>query len=237
MKKLIVVLSVSFLVGCAATGIKRPVSDQDLAKVKKVAVVSLLGNSFNGIHIGFTVFNNSRYTADVTDWKVDGMVSEQALSMLTTTKRFSVSSLELGSDVAAFYTDRKPDSTAVNYKKLLALAAAGNHDTVVLVRRAQYDNAPFHVGGYGLFDRSGLYVGRCVYSLFVVEVIDVATEAQLAWEWGYPCLHGDEDVIPWKVNFDQYSLEEKRLIRARLEQGIRNSLSRALHKLRLIPGA
>ena len=42
-----------------------------LTSIKRMGIVSLLGDTFHGTHIGFTVFENTYFEAGVAQWRID----------------------------------------------------------------------------------------------------------------------------------------------------------------------
>ena len=219
------------VVGCASLGMRRPVPDESLAEIDRVGVASELTNEFHLIHIGTTIFSNVHQTGTVPSWDVDGFTKTALTTELGKSGSFEVGEIE------GTFARKSEDKYKLDYEELARAAEAQGFDTVVLVRPSGYDNAPFHEGGYGFFEKEAFFGSsiRCVYSLFVAQVIDVATQKELAWEWGLPCRDGDEDII-WKERLEDYSDEEMGDIENRLKEGIKASIEDAVIRLRLIKG-
>lgn len=229
MKRILMALSSLVLAGCITLG---PVPEEELAKVKNIGVVSLLGNTLHAIHIGFTVFNNEYYSAQVEDWQIDTFTSERVVKNLEQLK-YSVGLVNLGSiPVEDFYINKRFDE--VDYKRLLTIADNQGYDTVVLVRRVRHDSWRFHRSGYGFYQRKVFGRGyRCLYNILVVEVHNVRAQKKLAFQWGYPCETGDED-IEWKEKFDLYSIKEKQTMKMKLEKRIEENINSAIEGLRFV---
>lgn len=222
----VIVCLVFSLVGCA--GMIRPVSEENLAVMKNVGVASALTDDFHLIHIGTTIFSNKYHTGSVPNWRIDEFVTTTLAAELSKTKRYKVGIME------GNFSRKTKYENDVDYKELARAAREQGFDTAVLVRPTSYDNAPFHKGGYGFFERT--FFGssdRCVYSLFIVEVFDIKTEKELALEWGKPCFDGDED-ISWNQGLEHYSEAEMQDIETRLKERIENSIGIAVSKLRLL---
>jgi hypothetical protein len=219
--------------GCASLNLKRPVADEDLSKIRRVGVVSILGNTFSGISIGTTVFNNSSFSAPVPDWNVDGHAASTALDLLRKNARFESALVDRGSLSAA-------ELGADGAKRLWEAAEKQGFDKVVIVRPGVSDNHLSFRPGFGLYERSMLGLSRrCVYAGYVVDVYDVATRKPIAWEWGggMPCAVGSDDKIVFKPKFDDYSADERSTLRQRLEARLSESLRYSLEKLSLIAAA
>lgn len=219
--------------GCASLNIKRPVAEEDLSKTKRVGVVSILGNTFNGVSIGTTVFNNASFSAPVPEWSIDSYAASVALGLLRSNRRFESGALDRGNLSAE-------DARADGGKRLWEAAEKQGFDKVLLVRPGVSDNYIQFRPGFGLYERSMLGSSRrCIYAAYVVDVYDVATRKPIAWEWGggMPCLVGSDNGFAFKQKFDDYSTDEKQALRQRLEARITESLQYSLEKLSLTAGA
>jgi len=219
------------LAGCSALNLKRTVAEEDLGKTRRVGVVSVLGETFNGVSVGTTVFNNEYFKASVAEWGVDQFAADTALALLRSNARFSAQALER--------TTLSAEQIRADKGKLLWDAAEKQgYDKLVIVRPGVSDNYPFFVPGYGLMERSFFGNGkRCVYAAYVVDVYDVASHQPVAWEWGggAPCESAKDSDLPFKKQFTDYSDEEKQAMHQRLEKRLSEGLRYSLEKLSLIP--
>lgn len=209
------------------------VPEKELAGMERIGVVSAFGDTFHGILIGTTVFQNKNYTVEVPDWKIDEHVRSHVAKALE--ERGRVKALDLALDagqVNALYRDKKPD--ALDESKLLELAKAQGWSHVLVLHRVRYDNAPFHQGGFGVFSRSmfGAQV-RCAYALYMASVYRVDTGKNLAFRWGEPCLGGDQTLVA-KPAFDDYTADEKRYIEESIKSQLARQLDTILGKLKLV---
>ena len=68
------------LAGC--TGMIRQVDQANIESVRKVVVVSQLGDTFIGSLTATTVFGNSSYKVDVGDWQVDEKLAASAVDAI-----------------------------------------------------------------------------------------------------------------------------------------------------------
>lgn len=232
MRNFILILGVLSLSGCSTLG---RVPNDRLEKIKSIGVVSLLGNTFHGIYVGGTVFENKKYIAQVDDWKIDHYVSDFMLAELRATRKYQVGVVNLGTASAEdFYLEQRRD--LVDIKKLSDKASKQNYDTIVLVSRAHHDSFPFHDDGYGFFKHCGLFNIVCrayVYSLFTVEVVDVKSKTEIAFAWGYPVSDKEEETA-WKKSFNSFSVEEREVLRKDIQEQIAVNVVKALQKLNLL---
>jgi hypothetical protein len=231
MIRALIALSTALLLsGCAALNIKRPVAEEDLKATKRVAVVSLMGNTFHGVSIGTTAFNNESFAGSVPEWNMDGYASKAALEMLTSNPRFASSLLDR--------SNLSIEQARADGGKLLWQAAERQgFDRVVVVRPGVSDNNPFFRPSYGFFERSLFGNGRrCVYAAYTVDVYDVPSQKPIAWEWGggVPCSLGKDNDLTYKKSFADYSQAERAEMRQRLERRFTESLRYSLEKLALI---
>jgi hypothetical protein len=218
------------LSGCAALNIKRGLADDDLQSTKRIGVVSLLGDTFHRVSIGMTVFNNTKYSSPVPDWKIDSYTSRQALDLLGSNTRFTSSLVDRTSMP-------KEQLAKEDEKKFWEAATQQGFDRLLIIRPSVSDNNAFFQPGFGIFERSVFGTNRrCVYAAYVVEVYDVASRKPIAWQWGgsEPCELGRDTDVPLRPNYSDYSAAELATIRKRLEARIDESLRYTLTKLSLI---
>ncbi|HET7832900.1 MAG TPA: hypothetical protein VFK88_08065 [Gallionella sp.] len=67
------------LTGCAST---TPIQDEERSKLKKVGIVSLIGEEFRFTKVGLTLFNNDEFSKNVSGWQLDKMVVQSAVETL-----------------------------------------------------------------------------------------------------------------------------------------------------------
>lgn len=232
------ILLLSVLIGAMLSGcstMKRPVSETDISKISKIAIVSALGNNFHNIAIGTTVFGNESFTEKVPDWKIDEFASKEASSLLanshTTTIALQISGLnEIDSEAI------HPD-TATIIKSASEIALKNGYDTAVIIHKAGSSNYPQFTPGFGFYEQS--FFGssnRCAYGMYIISVVDTQSQKVIGWEWGgaKPCKYGSENDIQIKKSFNEYSVEEKGLIKKRVEANLKTSINYALTNLRLL---
>lgn len=225
------VLILAVLSGCAALNLKRPVSEQDIGGVKKVGVLSALGSDMHGVHVGTTVFTNWRYRADVATWKIDDVAAQHAVSLLSARKGIAAGRIVPPRTTEDLYTSRT--STQIKKDEVFSIAAAQGFDTLVLLRRERYDNAPFYEPGYGIFYRSTFGSTRpCVYAMYLMEVYDIKRKASLGWERAATCPSAPGE-IALKKTFEEFSSSERERVRALLEAEIKRTVEDTLKRVGL----
>lgn len=212
------------LVMSGCTGMVRSVDKGDIQSVRKVVVVSQLGNTFVGSLTATTVFGNSSYKVNVNDWQVDQKLAASAVDAINQGGKITASML----------------ASNAKLPELLQAAAAQNADTLLLVQLIGYSNQPEFQPGYGFHRRKLFNIDRsCIYSLFWTTAYDVKSgrEKGIAWSFpkseSIPCEHTTDPV--WKDSFAKYSSEEKELIRKAVIASVTTNVRTSLKGLGLLP--
>lgn len=229
--RLLLMAAVVGLGACAAVDLKHPLEPEELARVDKVAVISLLGDTFNGISIGVPPIKDQHFTASVADWAEDDFVESQALSLLQETGRYQVAVLSHGKMSSA-------ELRADHARRVWDLARAQGFDTVVSVWPSLSENFPFYKPGYGYYEQTLLGVNhRCLYAAYTVEIYDVASQRRASWEWGgaEPCRKDSAQALTYRGSLDAYSDVEKLQMRLGLESRFSETLAYAMKKMGLLP--
>lgn len=78
----------AFLTSCAVG--PRTVEKEDLSRIRTVGVISLIGDRFYSIHVGFTVFGNRRAEYPGADWRIDDIAEDVATTTLERNGRYQV---------------------------------------------------------------------------------------------------------------------------------------------------
>lgn len=228
--KTIVALFITLtLTACA--GMRGGLGKAELDSSTKVAVASMLGNTFHGIHVGTTVFGNSYYDASVPEWKIDELTEQTIAVHLARTGSRTAMPLQHDPELAVRLEKGRSFMQGYNYGEVIDLAKKQGADTLILVQPIRYDNSPAHQPGYGFFERTFLGKSRsCVYSLFIVSVFSTDSGKRLGWEWGFPCEDGETE-LEWKDSFDKFSNKEMQLLRRKTEKNIEQNVMKALVEL------
>jgi hypothetical protein len=193
----------------------------------RIAVASALGDSFEGVSIGFTVFNNRSFSGKVTDWHVDTYAENAAIELLRSNPRLAPAEL----DRSALSAEQVREHT----KALWAAAERQGFTQLVLLEPVGLSG---YRPGYGLFERTAFGLRQqCLYVAYTVSLYDVATRERINWISGTSprCGPGTDGDIPFATPFESYRPETIRILRSRLEQRIAQTLRNSLEKLSLLP--
>lgn len=215
----------------ACTAMRTGSAQATISSSEKIAVASLLGTEFHGIHVGTMVFGNSSYEASVPQWNIDGAAEKKIIDHLSRNGSRNVVSLPHDPAMGSRLEKSHSFVQGYNYQELIDAAKQQGADTLIVVQPVRYDNAPFHAPGYGFFERS--FFGssrRCVYSLFIMSVISTKTGKKAGWEWGFPCELGETE-LEWKDGLDKYSDNELLLLRKKTEASVEQNVMSALKTL------
>lgn len=217
------------LSGCAGFGKTSGPDTADATpdKIKQVGVLSVMGDDFHVVRMGFTNFQNVHYDASVGDWKIDQIATDTALKLLAGNDRIKAT---------AFDRSRlRPDQLESNRSDALWQAAQRQGlDTLIIVRPSEISALKHFTPGVGLFERKMVGEGdRCIYTAYVVRVFDVKTRKELDSNWGgpSPCKVGSDEQVPFKKDFSEYSSAEKDEIRRLLAARFDDTLSYTLGTL------
>ena len=230
MRNLIVILSAALFTACS--GLPGRMSDAELKASNNVAVVSLLGDRFYFVRVGTTVFNNVNYEFHVPDWNIDSMVESVVVERLSEDGARKVSTLEHTPGISSRFRDSwSLFNNGFSYDEIFSLAKEQGYNALIAVEPTPYDNQPFHVAGYGFYERNFLgNSSRCIYTLFTINVYSIDDRSTLGWDWGFPCTGGETE-IPWKAQISEYSVEELKSLRERTEENISTSVLSTLDSL------
>jgi len=230
--RLLLMATLLGLGACAAVDLKRPLDPEEVARIHRVAVISLLGDTFNGISIGVPTVKDQHFTANVADWAEDDFVESLVLGLLQETRRYDAAVLSHGRMSSA-------ELRADHARRVWELARAQGFDTVVSVWPSLSENYPFYKPGYGYYEQNLMGVDhRCLYAAYTVEVYDVANQRRVSWEWGgaEPCRLDSAQALSYRGSLDAYSDVEKLQMRLGLESRLSETLAFAMKKMGLLAG-
>lgn len=237
MKKLLLIALVStsaFIQGCAMRG---PISPEYQMQNKKMAVVSELGNNFQHVIVGTTVFTNNITKANVSDWKVNHTASSYLVTKLG---ERGIHADEVESDFFTSLDDGSPHTISTVEDKVISKVKAMGYQSLLIARPTTSENFPFFRPGYGLNTRYFFGTPKsCIYAMYILELYDLEQNKTVGWDWvnamNGPCIFNSANDLPVKEDFNAYSAQEKADIRQRLESWIKSSLDATLKSMKITP--
>ena len=232
---LLVLLSVMLgISGCDTLDARRSISTEYQKQIARIGVVSSMGDEFQFIYVGMTVFSNAQHDANVASWNIEKVSAEQVVKMINGGGRFSAALLDrTGLDDQALSADHA--------KRAWELARLQGFDTLVVVLPNVSQNFARFVPGYGLMLHNLPLIDSkpCIYSAFTVEVMNVASQRRIAWEWGNgdrtPCEFPVKRTLDYRESMESYSSEEQKGMRDGVISRTENEIRYALRELNLVP--
>jgi hypothetical protein len=222
------------LFGCAAA----PDKSVQAAPLGEVSVASVLGTKFAGFDQGLTLFGNARYTADVADWKVDGFVTAQMISLLKGSSATSVKALDAGLiSLSALYPKSQSE---LDPGPLVAAARSQGSTTLIVVSLTWpvWDAHKLAGTGYGWFNSGfGPLNSRRIFATFRVSVFNVASGKLIASADPIPLNAMPALEIPWRAKFSEIGPSEIVTLRTSLESYLAAGIRLGYEELGLIPRA
>lgn len=224
---LVLLTCVVLLCSCA---VRTPLTDAEVKAIRKVGVASVLGNTFHGVDIGTTVFNNGSFNADVSAWQIDDFASTELIRRLSGKGTFEVQRVTVA-DESAVADDPKKQVDA-----LFQAAEKAGIDILVIIEPWHLENYPLLTAGYGLHQRS--FFGsarRCVYASIILTVRRVKTREIVASAGGggnFPCDFSNTD-LPYKTTWNDYFDGEKKKAQRQTKAVIASGIEFAAPRLNL----
>lgn len=172
--------------GCVpkATGI----APKEMAHIRRVAVVSLLGNELHQLHSGTTLFTDRSTHFPVPSWDIDSFVTGLAAERLRRCRGIEFVALpEHAVTLESIYgsvTNKDSETFSLNHVKepLTALSTTYGIDAyIIIVRRSVGGIGPMPIHGYCLYGRSllGKMVSLSVFVCADLRVIDARSFEEL----------------------------------------------------------
>lgn len=228
LRSIALLATVLILTGCSALKLQSPVSDESIRATSKMGVVSILGDDFKGIKLSSTRFQNEYFTGDVADWSIDKFAVSTAITQLKASHKFSISELDRRS--IPFQNINRGA-----YELLLDTARNQGYDKLMILRPEVLPENRYYAPGYGLVENwvLGEVLFRCTFASFYIEIYNFEKKEITTSMPAYfkHCNKDDKLIIPFKQSFDLYSMEERAILRAQIENRLRNSLVETLRYL------
>lgn len=235
MRSLLTVIIVGLSLSMSACVTPGAMKQDNSLMNKKIAIVSELGNSFRNNVVGTTVFSNASTNSDVTDWQINTLATSIINNRL---QAKSLSGTVVETNFFPAIQDESWSTIFALSDSVIPKIKGMGFDSLILVKPASMDSDRFYRPGYGQHAR--YFFGRktaCLYAVYVVEIYDLQTEKLVAWEWMNgrkgQCESKTLETFPLKDNFEDYTEQEKALIRDRMQRLISTTLNRTLDVLKL----
>jgi hypothetical protein len=241
LKKMSMFVLLFVVCGC----MNQPISLEDRARIKKIAVVSLMGDDLFGLHAGLSPFNTSEQYWEVKDWDLDRFVEETVTTALSAKGRYDFVQFDLEkTNIKNLYGstrnfDIKTNSIRDVLPKLQGVAAGSNVDAFIFVKRdgtKLSSQGPMYLIAYGssLVCRSVLdkpiYVR--IYLPFSISVVDAKT-MKVVTERFFPIFYEEMGKDFCKDDLSNLTPTELQQIEFRIKRMLKDSIPERLEKLGL----
>ena len=254
-KRIFAVAGMIAMAACA-TGPKEPVTG-----LKSIGVVSALGEHFDMLSIGTTVFNNSDGVGDISDWKINDLVIESVNAELR--GRYDLvavdyPSAEINAEARDKFTGAWIEDTKSKISEMLRdklkPSSGSAPDAYLIILPASYPTA---FRGYPTFVDVGMYSSSLlgdrrsyIYVSAQMALVDARTFAVLRKQGlrstyqsadmtkrykndGFPYWRIDSSV--WARDFDSLTEAQKAAIKTAVENYVKDATPNTLHMIGLIP--
>jgi hypothetical protein len=236
---LLLLLSILLLSSCATYPMKVPAETR--SKVRRIAVISLLGDSIHQKYIGTSVFTNTDQYCPVNDWKMDCYITQLIREELcrnhyecVDVDARSVSVEKLFGSVDLY--DRRRFKVDDVRKHLEEIASENNVDLFLLVTRGRGEDpvSGQSVYGYAVLRKSFLAQAAHV-RVHVSANILVVDPRTMRVSAGRP-LYAIEEIEQgiWRNDLSELNNEEMETLEGSIKRILNEQTPSALRKLELI---
>ncbi|MDD4980036.1 MAG: hypothetical protein PHS93_09430 [Candidatus Omnitrophica bacterium] len=180
---------VCFLSGCVTLG--QPIKSEYKQSINNIAVVSIMGDNFNGVKIGTTVFNNDQFEEDFSTFGMDRKIEE---SIATYLKHHSGLNAVIRPDLRKglrgnFGYKSNPKQSLERLRSHIQNLKAEGIDALIIISPSEniFGNTYTHVNGYGFVVQTFLMMWYAkAYFISNFTLVDTATQKIVfdrAWWW------------------------------------------------------
>jgi hypothetical protein len=197
-------------------------STEDASQLKRVAVVSVLGDTLRARQVGLTVFGNKSFDAPIPDWALDADVRALMQVRIIASGRIK----GIVEPLVVSTSDRKT---------ILALARDGGFDAVVAALPEEDPNDRFLAPGPGTMYKSVLGLNHLrACDGMVVRIWRVSNGKQIAYSHPDQCTQLPIAAV-WHDKWSDYTDAEKHTTLELVQSFVHQQIMRALSDLRLLP--
>jgi hypothetical protein len=191
-------------------------SGSDASSIKRLGVISALGDTLTGRSVGLTVFNNKTFKATLPNRDLDESFTAHMKTTIAASGSFR-------GEVEALIT------TALDAESIVTAAREKGFDAVVAMKPAE--DTQFHMTGPGLtvFRTGGGHKSFTCNTMQIV-VLRVTDGKQIATASDYQC-PAYSNLPFWHDSWEGYSEEEKVAVLNAMKVFVEHQIDQALKKL------
>jgi hypothetical protein len=193
-------------------------SDADTNSIKRMGVISVLGDTLMGRSIGLTVFNNKTFKATLPNRDLDDLFTAEMKTTIA-------ASGKVRGDLGILITP------SLETESLIAAAREQGFDAIVAMQPAE--DTQFHMTGPGLtVSRTGGGHKAFTCNSMRIVVLRVADGKQLASASDYQC-PSFSNLPFWHDSWEEFTEEEKGAVSVAMKAFVKHQIDQTLKKLKL----
>ncbi len=228
LRKIIILSSVLLLSACAPMMTK-----QDVEQIKKVAVINSIKNEMTYVNRGLTIFENSSSTVNITEWKLSEYILESSITSIKN-KNSNVTLTIVPNDASSFDQYNMPTTAYLEQLK------TQGYDTALTISNAGIYTAagggsflaPPAAGGFIFYTTSfmGNSFRNQLFPQVAYRIYRLADKKNLSYASNNMEYPKEIETITVKP-FDQYTPQEKEIIKQEFIKNINATLEKSITKL------
>jgi hypothetical protein len=196
------------------------VSPEDAHQIKRLAVVSTMGDTVHGKIVGLMVFQNKSFDASIPGWNLDATMTKDLVEHI-------VAAAKIGGEAVPLSTSSAKES------EILGEASTQGFDAVLVVAPQENVHDRSLGAGMTLLHRKLPGVDKVhPCTLVAVRVFRVSDGKQIGFAVPDPCIYARNTLV-WHDTWDAFSDEEKKATLAALQKYSLERLRSALVSLKL----
>ena len=192
--------------------------DPDIVKIKRLGVVSALGDTLMGRSVGITLFNNKSFKATLPNRDLDAVFSKTMADTIVASGRIT-------GEVALLKTE------ALDAGSIVDAARSDDFDAVVVMQPTE--DTQFHMTGPGLTVwRTGYGQKAFTCNSMRIVVLRVTDSKEIAAASDYQCPNFSN--LPfWHNTWEEFTDDERQMIYREMEVFVKHQVDEALKRLKL----
>lgn len=219
------------LSGCATLG--KPLSIEYKRSIRNLAIVSVMGDSFELNKIGTTVFNNEHYKDNSSNLAADSKIEISLEKYLKSSSSFNTLIMsDLREEFrGAFGYQSKPKQSLERLRGRLKKIKSEGIDAVLIVSPdfSTFEDSPVTVVGYGICVRTFLMMWYAkTYFISRFTLVDTATQEivfERTWWWWK-----DIKFSKWQRSFSELTATEQEEIKGFLNNVIDSDIPKFIKR-------
>jgi hypothetical protein len=193
-------------------------SNRDIVKIRRLGVVSALGNTLMGRSVGITIFNNKSFKATLQNRDLDAVFSKTMMDTIVASGRIS-------GEVALLKTEALDSGSIVD--------AARGEDLDAVVVMQPTEDTQFHMTGPGLTVwRTGYGQKAFTCNSMRIVVLRVTDGKEIAAASDYQC-PSYSNLPFWHNTWEEFTDYERQTIYREMEVFVKHQVDETLKRLKL----